>query len=1169
MGFTVKINLNEFNRKMEEAKRTTSEFSNTLKIVPRETDNISKALGKAADQVIKLAGAYLTLREAMSFLRRGVEANATWEQSKIGIASVIASVNTLQDAQGNVLTGVDAYNASLKLAEEAMNRIKIMGLETTATTEDLVAGFQQLIGPASAAGLTMEQTLSFTTQMVQALGAIGIPFNQLSAEARSLLDGTIVPTQDRLATTLGITGDMVRGWKEQGILAQKLMEKLQPFALAGQDVAKTWAAIKSNMQDAIDSLAGNATKGLYENLIQASLEFNDAIINVSEGGASENISNLADAFENLSNALGEGILGATQALISGLRTLNDNFDAISSAATLASGAFAGWALVNKTNLIPSIKNVSLALSEQYSSFKETFNAAKEAASEEVKSAQQALLSAQEKEKAAKASYALSLANKDTAVSSRQVRQADAAQTATLRQLLAAQNAVQAQTEKLAVAQSKLDVATKKASLSMKGLSAAGMGFKGLLSVLGGPLGAVLTAAGVATAYLASKQTEAEKAADLHAKSLNTLNKLTSDAVKENKKLSDKLGEVAEAQRSIAIDAQTQAITKFAGAIKLLDFSSATGFLPQFREQASALDEMADAVFTGKESFSAFENALAAFYNELKKNGEESSRLGERIKKALDLANQGAAAETVLRALRGETVNVSTAIDGVTIAANKAGDAITAAFDPKKLQSVLASLDYRKLFAGLDGLRLAQAQALQQAGKSAEDIEKIITGQVKSLESDQILLRTSAAYQAEQNRKTAEEARRKREQEAKKAASDAEAQAKKAEADAKAVAEAVSGLETQINRLTMSDEDFREWELTNRTLPELIQKTGGATAQVEKFAEAQRRAWADADAKKAQEEAAKNAEGRANFYKELAEKSGDYTHTIEAQNYALQKQSEEWRNMEIPLSDILKMMQFLELEISRDPFAGAIRGLKKYGSEATNVAAGLENAFTGAFTSVEDAFVNFAMTGKTTFSDLTNSIIADLMRIAVRMSITGPLAGALGSGLSSLFNFGGSTATASVMDNSISSGWANSFMGNLKLFATGGVASPSWGLPSSGGILTRPAYFHDGMNRAYARGGLSVAGEAGPEVFMPAVPMSDGKYGVRVQGMGSSSPVVNVTVINNAGAQVETSQRENEDGSLDLEIMIDQAVARNMVKRSGATSNVLRKGYGLGMIPTSR
>lgn len=564
-----------------------------------------------------------------------------------------------------------------------------------------------------------------------------------------------------------------------------------------------------------------------------------------------------------------------------------------------------------------------------------------------------------------------------------------------------------------------------------------------------------------------------------------------------------------------------------------------------------------------------ENALAAFYNELKKNGEESSRLGERIKKALDLANQGAAVETVLRALRGETVNVSTAIDGVTIAANKAGDAITAAFDPKKLQSVLASLDYRKLFAGLDGLRLAQAQALQQAGKSAEDIEKILSGQVESLETNQILSRTSAAYQAEQNKKTAEEARRKREQEAKKAASDAEAQAKKAEADAKAVAEAVSGLETQINRLTMSDEDFREWELTNRTLPELIQKTGGATAQVEKFAEAQRRAWADADAKKAQEEAAKNAEGRANFYKELAESTGNYALATEALNILLDKQAEAWRDMDIPMSDIQKRLEIMRLESSREAWAGAYRATQEYFSEATNLAQSFENLTTNAFSSMEDAIVAFASTGKLSFSDMVNSMISDLIRLTVRASITGPLAGALGSGISGLFNFGGSTATASVMGNSISSGWASSFMGGLNLFATGGVASPSWSLPSSGGLLTRPTYFHDGMNRAYARGGLSVAGEAGPEVFMPAVPMSDGKYGVRVQGMGSTSPVVNVTVINNAGAQVETNQRQNEDGSLDLEIMIDQAVARNMVKRSGATSNVLRKGYGLGMIPTSR
>ena len=315
---------------------------------------------------------------------------------------------------------------------------------------------------------------------------------------------------------------------------------------------------------------------------------------------------------------------------------------------------------------------------------------------------------------------------------------------------------------------------------------------------------------------------------------------------------------------------------------------------------------------------------------------------------------------------------------------------------------------------------------------------------------------------------------------------------------------------------------------------------------------------------------KDAQAAADFYRELAELSGNYGRSQEYVDQLLSLQADNLiRNVGITRELADEWLRLQKIQNSREAWAGAYRATQEYFSEATNLAQGFENLTTNAFSSMEDAIVAFASTGKLSFSDMVNSMISDLIRLTVRANITGPLAGALGSGLSSLFNFGGSTATASVMGNSISSGWANSFMGNLKFFATGGVASPSWGLPSSGGLLTRPTYFHDGMNRAYARGGLSVAGEAGPEVFMPAVPMSDGKYGVRVQGMGSSSPVVNVTVINNAGAQVKTSQRENEDGSLDLEIMIDQAVARNMVKRSGATSNVLRKGYGLGMIPTSR
>jgi phage-related minor tail protein len=46
--------------------------------------------------------------------------------------------------------------------------------------------------------------------------------------------------------------------------------------------------------------------------------------------------------------------------------------------------------------------------------------------------------------------------------------------------------------------------------------------------------------------------------------------------------------------------------------------------------------------------------------------------------------------------------------------------------------------------------------------------------------------------------------------------------------------------------------------------------------------------------------------------------------------------------------------------------------------------------------MEDAFVKFAQTGKLSFKDLANSIIADLIRIAVRRAIVAAIGGPLGS-----------------------------------------------------------------------------------------------------------------------------------------------------------------------------
>ncbi|MGE3291349.1 MAG: phage tail tape measure C-terminal domain-containing protein, partial [Geminicoccaceae bacterium] len=87
-----------------------------------------------------------------------------------------------------------------------------------------------------------------------------------------------------------------------------------------------------------------------------------------------------------------------------------------------------------------------------------------------------------------------------------------------------------------------------------------------------------------------------------------------------------------------------------------------------------------------------------------------------------------------------------------------------------------------------------------------------------------------------------------------------------------------------------------------------------------------------------------------------------------------------------------------LRQSRDWQDGVRRSLQDYVDAATDAASAAEAATTQAFATMEDALVSFATTGKVEFGALTESILADLTRLAVRQAITAPLAGALlGSG----------------------------------------------------------------------------------------------------------------------------------------------------------------------------
>ncbi|NBB11828.1 phage tail tape measure protein [Pseudomonas sp. SLFW] len=77
--------------------------------------------------------------------------------------------------------------------------------------------------------------------------------------------------------------------------------------------------------------------------------------------------------------------------------------------------------------------------------------------------------------------------------------------------------------------------------------------------------------------------------------------------------------------------------------------------------------------------------------------------------------------------------------------------------------------------------------------------------------------------------------------------------------------------------------------------------------------------------------------------------------------------------------------------------GASRAFANYIDETKDVAGQTEGLFSDALHGVEDAFVNAATTGKLSFKDLADSIIADLARIVAKAYVVTPIIAALGIG----------------------------------------------------------------------------------------------------------------------------------------------------------------------------
>ncbi|WP_460410439.1 MULTISPECIES: phage tail tape measure protein [unclassified Pseudomonas] len=239
--------------------------------------------------------------------------------------------------------------------------------------------------------------------------------------------------------------------------------------------------------------------------------------------------------------------------------------------------------------------------------------------------------------------------------------------------------------------------------------------------------------------------------------------------------------------------------------------------------------------------------------------------------------------------------------------------------------------------------------------------------------------------------------------------------------------------------------------------------------------------------------------------------------------------------------------------------GATSAWANYLDSASNIAGQTKTLFGNAFSSMEDAVVNFAMTGKLSFADFTKSILADMARIATRQASSALLSSLVGAATSYFTGGGGGNGLAAGSAGATSSNLGASSAGYSSTYfpqALGGAWSSGVQMFANGGaftnnIVSTPTAF--GM----AGGGAGVMGEAGPEAIMPLTRTSSGKLGVLAAGGGSgtaisiSAPVTVVTEDRSSEGMQIDQQALSKNLQSQMQAVAEKAVADSW--RAGGTS----------------
>lgn len=259
-------------------------------------------------------------------------------------------------------------------------------------------------------------------------------------------------------------------------------------------------------------------------------------------------------------------------------------------------------------------------------------------------------------------------------------------------------------------------------------------------------------------------------------------------------------------------------------------------------------------------------------------------------------------------------------------------------------------------------------------------------------------------------------------------------------------------------------------------------------------------------KKLQERIRDDLKMRQDYQKQLARLQRDYQRIVNPTAEQTDLYEKETKAVKDALGQRLSMQEdyYRKLDIAQSDWSvGANDAWYDYLDEASDISGQTYDLFSNTFHGIEDAIAEAARSGKLSFKELADSIIADLARMAARAYVTIPLLSALGLGgssaagltgsvlpgvgggdmsLSSIWNAGSSaySVATSGFGGAVAAGWnaGQGFLGGIQGAISGGygyISSAVSGLFSSGAAASSAGNVGFGLGQSLVSGGPGGAG----------------------------------------------------------------------------------------------